>query len=124
MLMNLLFRDKAAPQNTGRKRISPESVTSTSPVCPHAPTTSIDELVKSVGVHRSIILRQNILANSPIVRMFFRTGEGHERTPMVAGHMIRAHVVEIDGMNDMFEVTIRINAEQAANLPFVEVYDA
>lgn len=104
--------------------IIPNEVVSATADCPHEHPLDIESLVKGAQRQRKLYVKDKILANSPLVRMFFRTGEGHDHTPIITGHLVRARAVEIDGMNDMFEVTIRVNADQAAQLPFVEVYDA
>lgn len=104
--------------------IIPNEVVSATADCPREHPIDIESLVKGAQQQRKLYVKDKILANSPLVRMFFRTGEGTDHTPIITGHLVRARAVEIDGMNDMFEVTIRVNADQAAQLPFVEVYDA
>jgi len=104
--------------------IVPNEVVSASTDCPRERNTSIESLVKGVQRQRKMYVKDKILSHSPLVRMFFRTGEGHDQTPMVTGHLVRTRAIEVDGMNDMLEITIRVNADQAAQLPFVEVYDA
>jgi hypothetical protein len=119
------FRDSGSKvKANGTKKISPKRIVSADMNCPHGIANDFESLVKGAQTKRSILLKENIVLRSPLVRLFFRTGEGQDHTPMVTGHLVVAHVREQDGMNDMLEVTIRVNAEQAAQLPFLEVYDA
>jgi hypothetical protein len=107
------------------KRIAPnEIVSAKANDCPHEHIPDFEALVKGAQRKRKMYVKDQIVARSPLVRMFFRTTEGHEHTPIITGHLVKARVIEADDMNDMFEITVRINAEQAANLPFLEVYDA
>lgn len=117
------FRESGSRVN-GTKKILPSRIVSADMRCPHENTTDIESLVKGAQRKRSMYLKENIVVRSPLVRLFFRTGEGQDRAPIVTGHLVRAHVIEQDGMNDMLEITIRVNAEQASQLPFTEVYDA
>lgn len=128
MIANLLRRagdfiqavNKEAQEH--QKRISPREINSVDlQNCPHELSPELQALVDGVSHNRRLLLEEEIIRTSPTVRLFFRT-DG-EQAPIVTGHMIRSRVIETDDMDDQLEITVRVNAVQAASLPFVEVYN-
>ncbi len=125
MLNSLFHRKEVSPPIVEKRQIHPKNVSAIGECRRndyHLDT--FEDLVLSGRKDRKIVFLDSILPKNPVVRMFFKKKDGQDHTPIVTGHMIAAHVRENPEAHDTIDITIRVTAAQAANLPFVEVYDA
>lgn len=95
--------------------------------CPHSTrnrktTAHISQLEPLDFPSVKLIYMEGIVNRNPSVRLFFRTGDETEQTPIVTGRMISAEVMEVPNLPDVIDIVIRIPSDQAAKLPFVEVH--
>lgn len=95
--------------------------------CPHAirnqkPQTHISQKEPLDYPNAKLIYAEGIMNRNPSVRLFFRTGDETDQTPIVSGRMISAEVMEMPNLPDVIDIVIRIPSDQAAKLPFVEVH--